>query len=194
MGIDLRELVSGKSSFPNREGHAYELKSTDKGNCIEVYYKITRGAARRTVKRCFPKRVRIDERFLWVLGILRGEGLRSLGSRSSMYRFMVVNNDPVVLRAVIRVLDESGLEPFDRMKRRPGVFRISYGPSCDPQKAQGFWARELGVETKGVSLLGKAEPQKRARNGSCMLTINDVLLRRVFDLVAESVCVRLFLV
>jgi hypothetical protein len=140
----------------------------------------------------FPASIDIDNRFVWVLGLLRGEGLRSIGSRSSMYRFCVVNNDPKVIRAVIEVLDNSGLAKFESVKSKSGLVRISYGPNCDMKAARKFWSSELGMNLLSVEMAKNAEPQKRALHGSCMFTINDVLLRRVMDLIADEVYMDLF--
>jgi hypothetical protein len=102
-----------------------------------------------------------------------------------MYRFKVVNNDLEVIQAVIRVLDESGLAAYEEVKVRPGLIRISYGPHCDIARARRHWAKGLGVPLSSVEVAKHPEPQKRAPFGSCMLTLNDVLLRRVIDLIAQ---------
>lgn len=109
-----------------------------------------------------------------------------------MYRFNVVNNDLAVIRAVIDVLDESRLAEFERIRMQSGLVRISYGPNCDTAKAKRYWAEGLGIEYDRVEMAGKAEPQKRAAYGSCMFTVNDVLLRRVMDLILGRVYAQLF--
>jgi hypothetical protein len=190
--LAVAKLTRGKSTYPSRGGNCYELKVSREDAQVAVRYEILKGAARRKVTRLFPRYVTINESFLWVLGLLKGEGLRSIGSRSSMYRFSVVNNDPSVIRAVIKVLDESGLARFEDVKARGGLIRISYGPFCDKKEAKMFWARELGVNSKSVELARQAEPQKRAIHGSCTFTLNDVLLRRMMDLIADSVQANLF--
>ena len=193
MEIDLARLITRVSTYPNRSGRSYELRyRTLNQSSIEIYYTITRGAATREVRRKFPRVVTINERFLWVLGLLRGEGLKSRGSKSSMYRFNVVNNDLAVIKSVIRVLDESNLAKFEEVKGRGGLVRISYGPNCDTREARRFWAVGLDIEIGNVEIAQKPEPQKRAIHGSCMFTINDVLLRRVMDLIADYVYTQQF--
>ena len=193
MIIDIADLIRRLSTYTNRDGNRYELRYRPHGpSSIEVYYEITNGAAKRTVKRRFPRYIAINERFFWVLGLLRGEGLKSTDPRSSMYRFCVVNNDIDVIKAVVDVLDESKLAEFDDIKVKGGLIRISYGPHCNIEKARRYWAEGLGIENYRVKLARKAEPQKRALMGSCMLTLNDVLLRRILDLVAARVYRQLF--
>ncbi len=193
MKINIPSIVLGASTYPNRSGRSYKLnvRSVDPSH-VDVFYEITSGAARRLVSRRFPKQIEINSRFLWVLGLLRGEGLRSKGAKSSIYRFNIVNNDLEVIQAVIRILDESGLAVFDEYRLRPGLIRISYGPYCDTWKARRHWARGLGIPLAKVEISKRPEPQKRARFGSCMFTLNDVLLRRVMDLIAQRVHFILF--
>jgi hypothetical protein len=191
--IDIADLVRGLSTYPNRSASRYKLRCRNNGpESIEVYYEITKGAVMRTVRRKFPRYIAINERFIWVLGLLRGEGLRSIGPRSSMYRFSVVNNDLAVIKAVIVVLDESRVARFDDIKTKGGLTRISYGPYCNVRRARKYWAEGLGITISKVEMARKAEPQKRARMGSCMFTLNDVLLRRIMDLIAERVHTQLF--
>lgn len=193
MMIDIVELTNGRTTYSNRGGVRYELQNRPaNSSTIEIYYVITKGAARRIVSRRFPRFLEVSKRFIWALGLLRGEGLRSVGPRSSMYRFCVVNNDLAVIKAVIRVLNESGLAKFDEIKGKNGLIRISYGPSCDTGEAWRYWAEGLGIDASRVQMAKEAQPQKRAPRGSCMLTLNDVLLRRVVDLVAENVYDKLF--
>jgi hypothetical protein len=194
MRLSVADLASGKTTYRNRYGRSYVLRTKCiQGSKVEMSYEITHGAAKRIVRRIFPGYIEVNGRLLWILGLLKGEGLSSVGSRSSMYRFCVVNNDPSVIRAVMRVLDDSGLEPLARMRTRCGLIRISYGPHCDKQETKEFWARELGLGNQEINLARNSERQKRAIHGSCMLTLSDVLLRRVFDLVAEKVYNNLFL-
>ncbi len=109
-----------------------------------------------------------------------------------MYRFNVVNNDLAVIKSVIDVLNESGLARFNDVRKKGGLIRISYGPNCDTGVARKFWSEGLGVDISRVEMSKKAEPQKRALRGSCMLTLNDVILRRVMDLIAARVFHQLF--
>jgi len=193
MKVEIPSIVLGSKTYINRDGHSYDLKvGNDDGSLVEVYYEITSGAARRVISRKFPIQIEVNDRFLWVLGLLRGEGLRSHDAQSSMYRFNVVNNDLEVIRAVIQVLDESGLAAFSGLKSRPGLIRISYGPHCNKTQARRYWAKGLGIPLTCVKMAREAEPQKRARFGSCMFTLNDVLLRRIVDLVALQVYSTLF--
>ncbi|MDA4127572.1 MAG: hypothetical protein OK452_10305 [Thaumarchaeota archaeon] len=193
MIISIGSIVQGKSTYQSRGGHSYILQTRDISESeIEVSYEITGGAVRRRIARVFPREVEVDPRFIWVLGLLRGEGLKSIGPRSSMYRFYVVNNDYLVIRAVVRVLDESRLERWEHMKNRNGLVRISYGPACDKSEVRKYWAEKLGMPGRDIDLAAHAEPQKRARYGSCMLTMSDVLLRRVVDLIAQLVYETMF--
>ncbi len=188
MKLDIGKLARDRLTYANRNGNRYVLDTRRlKDSKVEVSYQITHGAAKRIVRLVFPDHVRVDEKFLWVLGLFKGEGLKSVGSRSSMYRFSVVNNDPSVIRAVIRVLDESGLESLESMRTRSGLIRISYGPYCDKKEAREYWALELSLPPSGIDLARDSEPQKREAHGSCALTLNDVLLRSIFDLIAENV-------
>lgn len=191
--INIAGLIRNNFTYPNRNGNRYELRCRPaSSSTIEIYYEITNGAARRIVRREFPRIVTVDSRFVWLLGLLRGEGLKSIGARSSMYRFNVVNNDLEVIKVVIRVLDESKLAKFDDVKSESGLIRISYGPYCDVAKARRYWAEGLGVDAAKIRMADKAEPQKRALYGSCMFTLNDVILRRVVDLIAVRVYAQLF--
>jgi hypothetical protein len=192
--LEIAELVRGELTYPSRDGNSSSLEARPLPKSkTEVSYEITGGAVRRRVRRNFPRRVTIDQLFMWVLGLLKGEGLKSVGSHSSMYRICVVNNDfSGVIRAVMGVLDSSGLERWENMRSRGGLIRISYGPRGNPSELKKYWADKIGLPEDAIILASHPEPQKRARYGSCMLTINDVLLRRVADLIAEGVWASLF--
>jgi len=187
----IEKLVEGASTYTTRDGNSYPLKVRhfDK-NRIEVYYTITKGAVRREVKRIFPRRLAIDNRFVWILGLLRGEGLISNTARSSMYRFAVVNNDPFVIRTVMHVLRKSGLVDFRQIKRK--FIRITYGFKIKKDALASYWAKQLGVPVEVIDVAKSPQQLKKAEHGSCTLIISDVLLRRVFDLLADCLSRTLF--
>lgn len=192
MNVSVEKLIRGASTYATRYGNSYPLKIRHHGkNRVEVYYTITKGAVRREVGRIFPERVRVDSSFMWVLGLLRGEGLMSSGARSSMYRFAVVNNDPSIIRAVMEVLANSRLINFGNIKRK--FIRITYGFQTETNGLADYWAKELGVPLEIIDIARTPHHLKKARYGSCTLIISDVLLRRIIDLLADRIAKSLFI-
>jgi len=107
-----------------------------------------------------------------------------------MYRFAVVNNDPSIIRAVMNVLANGRLVDFDKIKGK--FIRITYGFQSEKDSLADYCAKQLDVPLKVIDIAETPHHLKKARYGSCTLIISDVLLRRVFDLLAVHIVRSLF--
>ncbi|MDD5133132.1 MAG: hypothetical protein PHD81_02605 [Candidatus Nanoarchaeia archaeon] len=102
MNIDLIRTLEGKYTYLNRNGyeHPLKVKPINKNEVLVSY--ITEGRIKREISRKFPRYLKINEKFIWAMGFIEGEGLKSKGVKSSMYRFSVTNNDPKTIFRVYK--------------------------------------------------------------------------------------------
>jgi len=190
MRIDLKRLLENKYTYKTRSGYSHLLKTkVINEKDILVYYEVG-GKIKRSVSRIFPQYLDITNRFMWVLGFINGEGLKSINSVSSMYRFAVTNNDPSTIKNVLKVLDESKLFKINNLPINS--IKINYGNKCFVQSLKSYWSKELGLTKEKIKLALKPQKQKKAKYGTATLYISDVLLRRVMDIISNHINEQIF--
>jgi hypothetical protein len=180
--IDLAKILDGKTTYPTWScGRTYPLEITcNNSNSVRVTYRRKNGGKRPV--RAYPRFIELSPKLVWVLGFLKGEGLRSRGS-SAYRRFTVTNTDPEPLKLVIQVLQETGL-----LGELP-VRSLKIGrnnPKRDGEIAD-YWSKELGVPKSKLYFPPKPDEMKHAKFGACHVYISDVLFRLVMDAIAEHV-------
>lgn len=181
MLLDLERLLSSVNTYPSAKNNTYKLNTKKlTPNELEVYYIITAGATKKRILRKFPAKIKLTPELAWSLGFIKGEGANSKGT-SNYRRFTLTNSDPVNVLFVMRALTEAKIIDKDNLKAGTIQIMHSTGP---PQKVVNYWQKNLRVKKEAIKIVNDSD--KRNYFGICHLYISDVLLRRVVDVLNET--------
>ena|SRR3989338_3123250 len=183
--IDILELINGQYTYANwSSGSMYELHGkpiNDKE--IVVYYTIKKAIMKKTISRVFTRYINLTPSFCWALGFFRGEGLSSRRSKS-YHRFNITNKNPVCLKKFLKEIDKSGLLLSHNIKGK--CFQIHHFMNR-PEIVEKYWSDQLGFPLEMFSAIDYDHNLSKEGNGVCHFDIGDVLLRRIIDLINDSI-------
>ena len=177
MKINTKKLVSGKKTYPNwSTGSCYNIKAEEYEKSTLVYY-LTK--SNRKIKRDFPKKIILTPNFIYVLGIIMGEGPTSLG-KSNYRRFTMTNSDPKVINIVLKELENCRfLKKTDLIDKSIHLLHFK-----EPEKKViDYWSNKLDIDKSKFKCFH--DEKKTTNFGVCHVYVSDVLLRRIIDLLQE---------
>lgn len=176
MKIDLLKILDGMESYPtwfSKRTYKFILEKVG-DNKIRVIYPVNR----KQISSLLPRFIEIDEPFLWVLGFIEGEGLKSKG-QSAYRRFMVTNNDFKNIKMVLDVLEKNKL--LSRKNLPKHSIRIRYNRFHNKKWLSNFWSKNLIISKDKLYFSPNPDPLKKSKFGTCDIYINNVIFRRVID-------------
>lgn len=180
--IDLCKLVDGIKTYPSwTTSRQYSLGvQTIDDEHIKIFYQIA-GPIKRKISRQFPRKLKLNPRFIWALGFLKGEGSNSLG-KSNYRRFTITNTNPEFLRIVLDELESMHL--FRRENISNTGVNVLHAKEAE-SIVRAFWSAELCIPVEKIRYYD--DKVKTSKYGVCHIYISDVLLRRVVDEVSSCI-------
>lgn len=176
--IKLDELIVGQETYPTWSTKAvYSLQAESKDDELLIYY-VVKG--NRRISRIFPKKIELSTKFLYVMGLLKGEGSNTLGN-SNYRRFTITNSDPKVVSIILKELEESKL--FSKAELLDNSIHILHHLVEDGE-AIDYWANQLRLKPQKFRCF--KDKSRTSKYGVCHVYISDVLLRRVIDLLHQK--------
>lgn len=176
--IHLHKLVKDKFTYPSwTTNSVYPLGSIHSKQKSTIYYKTK---TNKVISREFPKIVNLTPQFIYVLGILKGEGSSSLG-KSNYRRFTITNSNPKVLSIVLNELEKAKL--FSRSDLIKNSVYVMHHKESN-LKVIYYWSKMLSIPKYKFKCF-RSEKQT-SKYGVCHIYISDVLLRRIVDLMHEQ--------
>ena len=174
MDISLRKIIENKQTYPSWSCNAvYSIRCAPLNkNELLVYYEP--GAIPRRVSRVFPRFVKADPVFLWVLGFLKGEGANSKG-KSNYRRFTLTNKDPALISLCLDELHNKKL--LDKNAFPDASLHIIH--ATDKKGPLNYWSRQLLLPLSKFKYF--KDSRQTSQFGVCHVYFSDVLLRRVVD-------------
>lgn len=181
MKINIAKLIKNRYTYPSwTTSTCYKLNSEEiDNNFLKVYYIINK-CVKRKVERIFPKELTITPRFAFVLGLICGEGANKLG-KSNYRRFTFTNKDPELIKIVLNELDRNKIL---NIKNLPDKSFYIHHTKKEEKDVVVFWSKMLGFDKNKFNFI-KYKIQS-SEYGVCHFYLSDVLLRRVIDLLNES--------
>jgi hypothetical protein len=178
--IKIEKIVEGHTTYPSwSTGTCYPLKYKSHGkNQVIVFYNIK---TNKIISKVFPKTIDLSPQFTLVLGIIKGEGANSLG-KSNYRRFTFTNSDPDLFKRVLSLLDKNHLVYIKRLP--DGCLHILHHTSSN-DAAILFWSTKLNLPERKFRCFN--DKTLSSKYGVCHLYLSDVLLRRVADLLIDSI-------
>jgi len=184
MKINLSELITDKRTYPNwSTGTTYLLKFEDLGNKILIYYISGKTIMKKRYSKIFNKYIELTPGLCWALGFYKGDGLNSINGYS-YHQFSITNKNPKMLNKVIKELDRAKLITRDKYPDRCFQIMNSNGNKKEIVK---YWSKHLGFEPDKFLVKRYKHELRKSYFGICHITIGDVFLRRIIDLLNEFI-------
>jgi len=178
--VELKHLVEGKltyASWSTNNSYLLRCKELDKHNVL-VYYTTK---FNKTFSRKFPRLVIITPKFACVLGLIKGEGANALG-KSNYRRFTFTNSDCELVKQVLDTLSQNKLLLKENLREK-SIYIMHF--QKEESTVIEYWSKKLDLP---VSKFRCVETTDKTRDwGICHVYISDVLLRRVIDIMIDSI-------
>lgn len=184
--ISIKKVLKGTLTYPSwstKSQYLLQFENIDKEK-IKAYYIITKGPIKRKIQNIFPKKIKLDPGFCWMLGFIKGEGMNSTRGKS-YYRFLITNKNPSLINKVLEELEKSKL--FSKKDLSPKSIHILH--SNGPKKiVEKYWSQQLNMSRSLINI-GKNEknPLKKSKYEVCHVYISNVLLRLLIDKLNERI-------
>jgi hypothetical protein len=182
MKIITEELIKGKKTYPTWTTNSkYPLCSKKLNNKeVLIYYIVDKGIKRK-IERKFPAIIDCDPSFCWIISLIKGEGSNSLG-KSSYRRFTITNKDPIVIKKIIKELEEKKL--FHSEQLSPKSCHLLHFTGKEEQVIS-YWSRKLELSRDKFKCF--SAEKRTSIYGVCHIYLSDALLRRIIDLTNDKI-------
>jgi hypothetical protein len=145
---------------------------------IEIFYHSNQ---RKKYYRTFPRKICVNNKAAYILGLIKGEGANALGI-SNYRRFTFTNSDYNLVKLVVDFLDNTLL--FPRKQIADKTIYIMHHQNKDAA-AIAYWSEKLQIPRSKFRCIST---EKRTRAyGICHVYLSDLLLRRIIDLLIEHI-------
>jgi hypothetical protein len=181
--IEIQEIIKGKYTYPNwSTSTSYALKCKEVNDRIVCVYYITK--SNKKVSRNFPKNIILTPKLTFILGLIKGEGANALG-KSNYRRFTFTNSDWELIDNVLNLLDEN---KFFLKEKLPGRSLQLIHFIGKEKEVIDFWSKKLKLPRSKFKCFN--DKRKTTKYGVCHIYISDVLLRRIIDLIIETILIK----
>jgi ribosomal protein L22 len=178
--VQLKALIDGKFTYTSwSTNSSYMLKSKGLDNQNILVYYITK--SNKVFSREFPKFISITPKFACILGLIKGEGANALG-KSNYRRFTFTNSDCELVKKVLDTLIENKLLMRENLKEK-SIYIMHY--QKEESTVLKHWSRKLEFPLSKFRCIETVD--KTRDYGICHVYVSDVLLRRVIDIMIDSI-------
>lgn len=178
--IEIKKIIKNKFTYPSwTNNNSYPLKYSEMhADQIEVYYRTVQN---KKYSRMFPNNILLSPKNSFILGLIKGEGANALG-KSNYRRFTFTNSDWYLIKIVLDFLEKNGFLDLNKISNKS--FHILHHRKSNT-KAIKYWSEKLNISKKFFVCF--SDKNLTSNFGVCHFYHSDVLLRRIIDLIIDTI-------